>query len=405
MFNFEYGLKGIDTPLLLSTMDKRYDQLIFAVGLAYRVTAVVLCSSVYLCIFFYVRHKACEELDKCLENGEKSIDPHNFFNLLVGNIINRMLFTNRFEKEDEQRFFVLKKNLDEMAHSFTPFDILITEWNINWPIVRWRMKHLMKPLDAIKEFIQNQINQRRDCIANGSHVPQGEGEDFVDAFLIQMNKDRQSGVETSFDEETLLMTLLDLWSAGQETTLTALYWVFTFLLLNPKVQKRVEEELFSLTSGQRLISLTDKPKTPYFNAVLTEIFRCALMAPLNLLRQSIEDTMVGPYSIPKGTSITAQVSLIGTDEKHFTNPSVFDPDRYFNSDGLEQMVLPFGLGKRACPGSPLANAELYLIVSNLLLRYKISADPDHMPTLIARSEAGNMRQAQPYHICFEQRSS
>ncbi|VDL71349.1 unnamed protein product [Nippostrongylus brasiliensis] len=58
MFNFEYGLKGIDTPLLLSTMDKRYDQLIFAVGLAYRVTAVVLCSSAYLCIFFYVRHKA-----------------------------------------------------------------------------------------------------------------------------------------------------------------------------------------------------------------------------------------------------------------------------------------------------------------------------------------------------------
>ncbi|VDL84796.1 unnamed protein product [Nippostrongylus brasiliensis] len=355
------------------------------------------------------------------------MDPHNFFNLLVGNIINRMLFTNRFEKEGEERFFALKKNLDEMAHSFTPFDVFITEWNINWPIVRWRMKHLMKPLDAIKEFIQNQINQRRDSIANGSHVPQGEGEDFVDAFLIQMNKDRQSGVETSFDrswrshvfsEETLLMTLLDLWSAGQETTLTALYWVFTFLLLNPQVQKRVEEELFSLTSGQRLISLTDKTKTPYFNAVLTEIFRCALMAPLNLLRQSTEDTMVGPYSIPKGTSITAQVSLIGTDEKHFTNPFVqmlakrelksgvqFDPDRYFNNDGLEQMVLPFGLGKRACPGSPLANAELYLIVSNLLLRYKISADPDHMPTLRARSEAGNMRQAQPYHICFEQRLS
>ncbi|WKY08608.1 hypothetical protein Q1695_007832 [Nippostrongylus brasiliensis] len=68
MFNFEYGLKGIDTPLLLSTMDKRYDQLIFAVGLAYRVTAVVLCSSVYLCIFFYVRHKA--------NRNEKSILIH-----------------------------------------------------------------------------------------------------------------------------------------------------------------------------------------------------------------------------------------------------------------------------------------------------------------------------------------
>ncbi|XGW21140.1 hypothetical protein V3C99_004246 [Haemonchus contortus] len=346
---------------------------------------------------------ACEKLDKRLEKEGKSIDAHENLELLIGNIINRMLFTERFEKKEEEKFFSLKKEMDAMMEDTSLFDMLIDEWNVNWPFIKQRTANLMKPLNSVLDFIRSQVNERKHAIANGTHVLQGEGDDFVDAFLIQMKKDRESGVATSFDDETLLMSLLDLWFAGQETTITTLEWAFTFLLLNPQVISRVEEELLAVTKGRRPLSIADRPNTPFYNASLTEIHRCAILLPMNLWRDTSEDTRVGSYLIPKGTAITAQISLIMTDEKHFKNRDEFNPDRYFNGNRLEQRVVAFGLGKRSCLGESLAQAELYLVIANFLLRYKISADPLHMPSMKATREMGTVRRPRPYHICFERR--
>ncbi|RCN24851.1 hypothetical protein ANCCAN_29444, partial [Ancylostoma caninum] len=102
----------------------------------------------------------CEELERRLDAGETSIDPDKMFDLLVGNIINRMLFTDRFEKKDEERFFELKKEMDEMTNNFSIFDMLISEWTVNLPLISQRIKHLMRPLDEILAFIRGQIEQR-----------------------------------------------------------------------------------------------------------------------------------------------------------------------------------------------------------------------------------------------------
>ncbi|KAK6731762.1 hypothetical protein RB195_007927 [Necator americanus] len=346
---------------------------------------------------------ACEELEKRLNAGESSIDPHNMFNLLVGNIINRMLFTDRFEKKDEEDFFALKKRLDKMTEDFSVFDMLINEWSVNLPLVKQRMKYLLSPFDEILDFMRGQLKQRKQDIASGAHVIEGEGADFVDAFLIEIEKHENSNVPSSFDEDWLLMSLLDLWSAGQETTMVTLDWAFSYLLLHPQFKSRLEEELLSVTKGQRPLSITDRPNTPYFNAVLNEVHRCALIIPLNIWRDTAEDTVVGSYVIPKGTPITAQISSIMTDEDYFKDKYKFNPDRYFNGSRIEQMVVPFGLGKRACPGESLAQAELYLIIGNFLLRYEVTPDPEHPPSMRAKKELGTVRIAQPFHINFKRR--
>ncbi|WKX91278.1 hypothetical protein Q1695_009819 [Nippostrongylus brasiliensis] len=346
---------------------------------------------------------SCEALDKRINAGENSIEPHTSFDLLIGNIINRLLFTDRFEKENEETFFELKRQMDRTMDDFSFFDMLLDETTVEWPYFKQRINRLIKPTFAVLDFVRKQIEQRKRAISNGSHVLLGEGDDFVDAFLIQMAKDEASGEPSSFDNEMLVMTLFDLWLAGQETTVTMLYWSFVHLLLNPKVKSRVEEELFSITKRQRPLTLADRPSTPYYNATLTEIHRCTSMIPLNLWRDTAEDTTVGPYTIPKGTAIAAQIALIMNDERHFQNHREFNPERYLNGNKLDQMVVPFGLGKRSCLGESLARAELYLIIANLLLRYKISADPDFMPCTKAMNEKGTMRRPQSYHICLEHR--
>ncbi|RCN39447.1 hypothetical protein ANCCAN_14603 [Ancylostoma caninum] len=218
-----------------------------------------------------------------------------------------------------------------------------------------------------------------------------------------MKKEQNNDAPSTFDEKWLEMSLLDLWAAGQETTTTTLYWAFSYLLLHPEVKSRVVEELLSITKGQRSLSITDRPNTPYYNAILTEVHRCAKIIPMNLWRNTSEDTMVGPYLIPKGTAIAAQVSAIMNDETYFEDNYEFNPDRYFSGDRVEQMVVPFGLGKRACPGESLAQAELYLIIANFLLRYDVTADPEHMPKMRAQKEFITMRMAPSYHICFKRR--
>ncbi|KAK6045823.1 unspecific monooxygenase [Cooperia oncophora] len=303
---------------------------------------------------------ACEELDKRLKTEGRSINAHENLELLIGNIINRMLFTERFEKKEAERFFFLKKRLDDTMENASLFDMLVEEWNVNWPLIRSRTDRLLEPFYTVMDFIRNQIEQRKREIANGTHVLQGEGDDFVDAFLVQMKKDKES-------DEMLVMSLLDLWIAGQETTITTLEWAFSFLLLHPHVKGKVEAELLSLTKGRRLLSIADRPNTPYYNATLTEIHRCASILPMNLWRNTSEDTAVGSYVIPKGTTITAQISVIMTDEKYFKNRNEFNPDRYLNGNKLDQKVVPFGLGKRSCLGESLAQAELYLEIHRCTL--------------------------------------
>lgn len=346
---------------------------------------------------------ACERLGKRLDAGEKSIDPHRIFDLLVGNIINRMLFGERFEKKDEEHFFALKEELDDATKRFTIFDSMVDEWNVHWPLIKQRTRSILHRIEPVVAFIRGQVEKRKREIENGSRNLQGEGDDYVDAFLIQMKKERESGAPTSFDDEMLIMALFDMWLAGQETTVATLGWAFSYLLLNPEVRSRLEQELFMVTKGQRPLSIVDRPNTPYYNAVIAEVHRCASIVPLNLWRDTSEDSIVGPFVIPKGTAITAQLSLIMTDEKHFLNPSQFNPDRYLNGNKLDQMVIPFGLGKRSCLGESLAQAELFLIIGNVLLEYNVSSDPHHMPTTRSRNEAGTLRKPQAFHICFERR--
>ncbi|RCN30218.1 unspecific monooxygenase [Ancylostoma caninum] len=224
----------------------------------------------------------------------------------------RIMFEFDITYADEEQFFALKAKLDRLFDDFELYDLLLNKWTMRIPFLRQRVDAMLKPQNDIVKFLQNQVDKRKKEIADGTHTFEGDGEDFVDAFLIQIEKEKQSNSPTSFDETTLAMTLLDLWTAGQETTATTLVWAFAYLLLHPQ----------------------------------------------------------------------------------------FDPDRYLKGENIEQHVIPFGIGKRACLGEALAKAELYLIIGNFLLRYGISADPNCMPTMIPQSVMGVVRKATPYNIVF-----
>ncbi|EYC18046.1 hypothetical protein Y032_0028g1653 [Ancylostoma ceylanicum] len=169
-----------------------------------------------------------------------------------------------------------------------------------------------------------------------------------------------------------------------------------------QVVTKIRNELNAVTNGNRNIALTDKNYTPYMNWAILEIQRLASILNLNLWRKTEKDCIVGGCNVPRGTAITAELSLIMSDEKYFENPEKFDPDRYERGGkALEQRVIPFGLGKRACIGESLAKAEIYLVLSNMISRYDIMEDPETPINTATTTPDGMMRRANNYNMILK----
>ncbi|CAJ0601236.1 unnamed protein product [Cylicocyclus nassatus] len=329
------------------------------------------------------------------------VDPFHLFDRLVGGIINRLLFSMPVDEKEELKFYSIKKNMDKWIEELAFYHTLLKSWMFRIPVVNRLWSRTLEPVRTMKDFIKNQVRERKRAIEDGGHVLSAEPQDYTDAFLKRMRENDEDGYQnTSFDDESLVVNILDLWMAGMETTTTTLCWAMVFLMRNPEVASRVREELLEVTDGARPLSVKDRPKTPYFVATITEIQRLASILKLNIFRQAEADTEIGGYPVPRGTVVSAELCLLLNDESKFSNPDKFDPSRFIHDPSLAAMVAPFGLGRRACLGESLARAELYLIIGNILLRYSLNG-VDGPPSAAEDNDFGILRKPRSFRILFD----
>uniref|UniRef100_A0A1I7TXU2 CYtochrome P450 family n=1 Tax=Caenorhabditis tropicalis TaxID=1561998 RepID=A0A1I7TXU2_9PELO len=333
------------------------------------------------------------------KNGGIEVQSSSFFDLLVGSIINTLLVSERFEQGNTE-FEMLKKNLAGAQEKLSILDAFTPFWLFKSRIWKWRTDAIFAPSHFILGLVRKGIQKRVAAIESGDHVISDEGEDFVDAFLIKMEKDKKEGVvNSSFTLDTLAFDLFDLWLAGQETTSTTLTWACACLLNHPEVVRELRKELVQVTGGTRSISLTDRPKTPYLNATINEIQRIASILNTNLFRILEEDAVIDGHSVPAGTAFTTQLAMLHTDGAVFKNPEEFRPERYLENNNLEKTLIPFGIGKRSCLGESLARAELYLITGNMILDYKLEP-VGSIPEVKTRTPFGLLKRPPTYNIRF-----
>lgn len=137
-----------------------------------------------------------------------------------------------------------------------------------------------------------------------------EPTDYTQAFIQEMNRRKEANEESPyFNDKQLSIMLFDLWVAGQETTSNSIKWSFAYLLYYQDVQAKVHEELDREIGSDRLITLADRPKLHYMNALINETLRIANIAPINIPRKVARDTEIEGYLIKKGVWAVAQISL------------------------------------------------------------------------------------------------
>ena len=162
----------------------------------------------------------------------------------------------------------------------------------------------------------------------------------------------------------------DLIGGGTDTSAVTVEWAMSELLRNPDVLAKATEELDRVIGRGRLVVEEDMPNLPYVEAVVKETMRLHPVAPLLTPRLSREDVSVGGYDVPAGTRVLINIWAIGRDQAVWEAPMEFRPERFIGGGvdvkGQDFELLPFGSGRRMCPGIGLGLKTVHMILANLL---------------------------------------
>ncbi|XAR70380.1 Geraniol 8-hydroxylase [Bertholletia excelsa] len=211
------------------------------------------------------------------------------------------------------------------------------------------------------EMFEVTINQRLEAKRLNRYIPSN---DVLDT-LLSISED-----DEGFDRAHVKILLLDLFTAGTDTTSSTLEWTMTELFRNPKILLKAQEELQQVIGRGNPIEESDIIRLPYLNAIIKENFRLHPPAPLLLPRRVEADAEVSGFTVPRGAQVLVNVWAIGRDPCTWERPNEFMPERFLGSEvdvrGRDFELLPFGGGRRICPGLPLAQRMVHLMLASLL---------------------------------------
>jgi cytochrome P450 len=146
------------------------------------------------------------------------------------------------------------------------------------------------------------------------------------------------------------------------------------LLQSPSSMAKARDELVEVIGSKQEVEESDVGQLKWLQAVVKETFRLHPPAPLLLPRQAETTTEVRGYTVPKGTRVLVNVWAIGQDRARWAEPEKFMPERFLEKEvdfrGRDFDLLPFGAGRRICPGLPLAARMVHLMLATLLHRFE-----------------------------------
>ncbi|KAL3533137.1 hypothetical protein ACH5RR_006658, partial [Cinchona calisaya] len=158
--------------------------------------------------------------------------------------------------------------------------------------------------------------------------------------------------------------------AGTDTAAATIIWAMTALIKSPKAMEKAQAEVRQVIGETRTIDEDDTQKLPYLKAIIKETLRLFPPAPLLVPRYTMESCIIDEYEIQPKTTVYVNAWAIARDPEYWENPDEFLPERFLDSTmdakGQDFQLIPFGAGRRGCPGFSLGLAIVELALANLL---------------------------------------
>lgn len=171
---------------------------------------------------------------------------------------------------------------------------------------------------------------------------------------------------------TYIYIVKDFFTAGTETTAIATEWTIAEVINNKNILKKAQAEIDRVVGSDRLVQESDATNLPYLQAIIKETFRLHPPIPM-ISRKSVSDCMINGYNIPAKTLVFINNWSMGRNANYWKCPMMFEPERFLEKENISIDVrgqhfglLPFGSGRRGCPGMLLAMQELILIIGTTI---------------------------------------
>ncbi|CAI9094354.1 OLC1v1030079C1 [Oldenlandia corymbosa var. corymbosa] len=286
----------------------------------------------------------------------------------TSSVVCRIAFGKKYGKED----YVQKRRFEEILHEcqalFAGF--FVSDY---LPWLSWMDKlsgmfdRLEKNARDLDLFYQDLINEHLN-----PNRPDAMNDDILD-LLIQIKQEQSSSTDFTWDH--IKAMLMDIFVAGTDTNAAVITWAMTALMKTPSVMKRAQNEIRDLikkkgtmaekgTMGEVLEDL------PYLDAIIKETFRLFPPAPLLVPRETTQNCTIEGYDIESKTLVFINAWAIARDPENWKNPEEFSPERFLDNSidvrGNDFQLIPFGGGRRGCPGIALALSTAKLLLAHLL---------------------------------------
>ncbi|XP_066928075.1 steroid 17-alpha-hydroxylase/17,20 lyase-like [Clytia hemisphaerica] len=313
--------------------------------------------------------KMCSILSK---ETNKPVTMKTYLGNTIVNTICHLCFSKRYEPDDAEFQRILRfTNL--LAHGLNPAQ----------PLALFPWLRFFPDTDCFRSLklgckIRHELTNR----FFNEHIKTFNPEKIRDVAdnLLYLSQNKDVWQDAGFEEVTqqqLESITHDIFTAGIETNLTTLRWFIIYILKHPEVQTNIYQEIVSKIGLKRQPVVADMEKLDYVQAVLHETNRFASIAPLNVPHKTIVDTTVRNHQIPKDTQVLFNLYSMHHDPTHWNEPEKFKPERWLNADGSLKKekathYIPFSAGTRVCLGKRMAEMQLFLIVTRLLVNFEVS---------------------------------
>ncbi|PPD96229.1 hypothetical protein GOBAR_DD06725 [Gossypium barbadense] len=216
--------------------------------------------------------------------------------------------------------------------------------------------------------VKNEFDTFFDQIREEDRSSQNKGE--RDFFSILLKLQENGLLEMDLTPDNIKAIILDMFVGGTDTTSTTLEWVMAELMKNTNVMKKVQKEIRNVVGKKAQIDMKDVDEMNYLKCVIKETLRLHPAVPLLVPRRTRSKINLGGYEIPSNIMVFFNSWAIHRDPEVWEKPEEFIPERFekrsadFKSQDFE--YIPFGFGRRGCPGMAFAVASIVDLVANLL---------------------------------------
>ncbi|KAL3824502.1 hypothetical protein ACJIZ3_020531 [Penstemon smallii] len=318
----------------------------------------------------YIRIEEMNSLIKDIfkSSGEKAIYLKDYLSTLSLSVISRMVLGKKYSDGNDENAVVSPEEFKKMLDELFLLNGVINIGDLI-PYIGFldlqgyvkRMKVVSKKFDKFLEHVLDEHEERRKRVKN--YV----SGDMVDV-LLELAED--PNLEVKLERHGVKAFTQDLLAGGTESSAVTVEWAISELLKKPEIFEKATEELDRVIGQNKWVKEKDMSKLPYIEAIAKETMRLHPVAPMLVPRASREDCKVGGYDIKKGTQILVNVWTIGRDPSIWENPTEFCPDRFIGKSidvkGQDFELLPFGSGRRMCPGYSLGLKVIQSSLANLL---------------------------------------